>query len=125
MSIVSGEFLFHLVVWMIAAFWVVVGFMLTLHFFMPKAILEKYFKPPYFKEGETKLFTGIPYAPIRTIMFMTVIAFPRRGKKRGLTQAYMLAPKWYILASKTIIFGLISTGVSTIAILLGFFVYFI
>lgn len=123
MSIISGENLFMLTVWLFVIFWAIVGALLVLHFLMPKAVLADYFKKPHFNEFELKLFTGLPYAPIRTIMFMTVLAFPKRGKKRGLTEAHRLAPAWYKLASGFVIVGLVATGASILLILLGFFVY--
>ena len=84
---------------------------------MPKAVLDTYFKPPYFREMEVELFTGFPYAFMRTHMLMWVLAFPQYGKKRNLTEAYLLAPVWYRQLSKTVMllfifafFGIISSG---------------
>lgn len=48
----------------------------------PKTMPEQYFKPSYFKEVECHLFTGITLAPIRTVMFMMALAFPKRGSRR-------------------------------------------
>jgi hypothetical protein len=125
MPMISGEAIFMLGVWLVVAFWIVLGLLLVLHFFMPKQILEKYFKPPYFREAECHLFTGIPYAPIRTIMFMAVLAFPERGKKRGLANAHTLSPKWYNAASRFIIIGLLVTSISILLVVFGFFIYFL
>jgi len=78
-------------------------FLLIFHFFMPQAVLDKYFKPPYFRELECKFFTVFPYAPIRTAMFMRTIAFPSSGKARGITEARLLVPNWYRIVSKIMI----------------------
>ncbi len=37
---------------------------------------------------------------MRTGMFMTALAFPAKGKKRGVENAYKLAPVWYCKVSK-------------------------
>jgi hypothetical protein len=103
MQMIDMHILFLVFMWVLFSIWVVVALVLVMHFLMPKVILEKYFIPPYFKSGECVLFTGIPYAPIRTIMLMRVLGFPKTGKKRGLTEAYKLAPLWYQIASKTLI----------------------
>jgi hypothetical protein len=52
---------------------------------------------------ECQLFKGIPYAPIRTIMFMRAIAYPASGEKRGITEAHLLVQEWYRLVSKVVI----------------------
>lgn len=74
---------------------------LTMHLLMPKAVLEKYFKPPFFNEAEVAFFTGLPFCMLRTVMFMSVFGFPHIGKKRGLTEAYLIVPLWYRRLSKT------------------------
>lgn len=95
-----GEFGFKLVVLLVIVQLVMFIAIIFMHFLMPKNILDKYFKPPpYFREAECKLFTGIPYAPMRTIMLMAVIAFPSRGKKRKMVNVYKLSPGWYRIAS--------------------------
>lgn len=74
-----------------------------MHFLMPKDVLEKYFRPPYFRSFECALFSGLPYAPMRTIMFMRVIAYPSSGARRGLTEVHLLVPQWYRVASKAVV----------------------
>lgn len=86
---------------------------------MPKAVLDKYFKPPYFRDVERMLFTGIPYAPIRTIMFMRAIAFPGSGKVRGITGAHLLAPNWYRIVSKIMIIVAVLNMLAVLIFLLG------
>ena len=103
MQIIDMPTLFVFFMWVLSSIWVVVVLILFMHFLMPKVILDKYFIPPYFKPGECELFRGIPYAPIRTIMLMRILGFPKSGKKRGLTEAYKLVPFWYQMLSKVLI----------------------
>ncbi len=67
---------------------------------MPKIVLETYFKEPYFGPGEIEMFTGFPFGYMRTTMFMRALAFPASGEKRGVEEAYKIAPVWYCKASK-------------------------
>ena len=101
MLITIGQYVFYLFTVLGAAFLLVaIPYALIIHFLMPRAILDKYFKPPYFREGEIALFTGIPYAPMRTVMLVGVMVFPRLGKKRKLTELHLETPRWYLIAAK-------------------------
>ena len=71
-----------------------------MHILMPKNVLKTYFKEPYFSITEITMFTGFPFGYMRTAMFNRVLGFPSSGKKRGLENAYKLAPVWYCKASK-------------------------
>ncbi len=73
---------------------------LIMHILMPKKVLKTYFKEPYFGPGEIAMFTGFPFGYMRTTMFMMALAFPARGKKRGIENAYKLSPVWYCKVSK-------------------------
>jgi len=75
-------------------------FILIMHILMPKTVLKTYFKEPYFGPGEIAMFTGFPFAYMRTAMFMRALAFPASGKKRRVENAYKLAPVWYCKVSK-------------------------
>lgn len=90
------------VVWtyVFVALWVVFGLVFLTHFLVPRQLLKTYFTPPYFNQAEVKMFTGFPFAYIRTFMFMRLVAFPASGEKRGLTKAHELAPTWFRVASK-------------------------
>lgn len=123
MPLNAAEIIFPVVMWLIIAAWVEFAIILGMHFLMPGAVLEKYFKPPYFKEGECTLFTGFPYAPVRTIMFMAVFAFPGRGKKRGLTEAHLLAPSWFKMSSKIILVSLVVTVIAIPVLSFGLYFY--
>jgi hypothetical protein len=123
MSVTIGEYVFLAVLWLIAAQFLTFAAILSMHFLMPKVILQTYFKPPYFREAECHLFTGIPYSPLRTVMLMTVLAFPSRGKKRNLTQAYKLAPTWYRKASAFIICITVALSIAIPTLLFGLYFY--
>ena len=73
---------------------------LVLHLLLPKEALNKYFKPPHFSYRECAVFSAYPFFFMRTAMFMAVFAFPSKGKNRKITDAYLLAPNWYRIASK-------------------------
>ena len=122
-----GEFVFISMMWVSASVFMVGICILIMHFLMPKAVLDTYFKPPYFNQGECLLFTGIPYAPMRTIMLMRVIASPASGKKRGITKADQLVPEWYIIASKVIVRAIYVTSALLIlcVVVLGFMLIFV
>lgn len=118
MFITIGQYLFYLWTALVGAFLlVVIPYTLILHFLVPETLLEKYFRPPHFGEFERHLFTGIPYAPMRTIMFMWVIVYPRVGRKRKLTEMYKDAPRWFRSASKIGIYGVYVAGVGSMVVL--------
>ncbi len=75
-------------------------FVFIMHILMPKKILENYFKEPHFSITEITMFTGIPFGYMRTATFMRALAFPASGKRRGVENAYKLAPVWYCKVSK-------------------------
>ncbi len=75
-------------------------FIFIMHILMPRKVLETYFKEPHFNAGEIAMFTGFPFGYIRTSMFMRVLGFPASGKRRGIENAYQLAPVWYCKVSK-------------------------
>src|SRR5690606_10053204 len=94
--------------------------LLVMHFLMPKAVLDRYWKTPYFRPPELALFTNTLYAPMRTAMLMAAIAFPRLGRKRGVTEAHVLVPFWYQAAAKMQVV-LVATSFFGIILMLGIF----
>lgn len=94
----------------------------VLHFFVPKVLLERYFKFPYFSETEIQFFTGGLAAYIRTVMFMRLVVKPATGKKRNLVEAYQSSPTWFVSVSRLllIVFYLFGSGfvISCIALLI-------
>ena len=124
MSLEVGEILYLLLIGLaFLGLTLIFPVLLTMHFLMPKTILEKYFKPPYFRPMEVEVFTGIPYAPMRTVMLLWVMAYPRFGKKRGLTNAYKDAPQWYRLCGGILITSILIVLIITLLLLFGFFIY--
>lgn len=76
---------------------------LAIHFAVPRAMLDTYFREPYFSPFEVEFFTGFPFAYMRTVMFMRLAGWPESGRKRGLTEVYKLAPPWFQLLSRVCI----------------------
>lgn len=74
-----------------------------LHFFVPKILLERYFKFPHFSEAEIQFFTGGVAAYIRTVMFMRLVSKPACGKKRNLMRVHQDSPCWFIFFSKSML----------------------
>lgn len=74
-----------------------------IHWIVPKEMLRAYFKEPYFSSTEVAFFSAFPFFFMRTVMFMRIAAWPSSGKRRGLSDAYQLAPRWFQVMSKTFI----------------------
>jgi hypothetical protein len=123
MSLITAENAFLLVLWYLASIAIVLISVLILHFFMPKSALDRYFTPPHFRPFEYELFKGMPYSPIRTVMFMTVFAFPRLGKKRNMTKAYKLCPRWYRGASRILIVTIVIQWAIAVFSGLGYYIH--
>lgn len=81
--------------------WLVVMF--VMHFFVPKKMIETYFKEPYFSRSEIAVFSAFPFNYFRDVMFMRLAGWPESGKKRGLVDAHKLAPSWFKTVSKILI----------------------
>lgn len=113
------EFIFLLWIYDTAALFFVYFLIGVCHVLMPKRILTTYFKAPYFKPGEIAIFSGFPYAYIRTVMFMRLLAYPSSGAKRGLVEAHLLAPNWFRLMCKVVLlaFG-VTFSVFVLAVLI-------
>jgi len=71
---------------------------LVMHFLMPKAILNRYWKTPHFRESELAAFSGSLFSPVRTVMFLWLFLFPRAGAKRQIENLTRLTPAWHRLA---------------------------
>jgi hypothetical protein len=72
---------------------------LVMHFLMPQAVLERYWKPPHFRQEEIAIFSDTMLAPMRTIMFLWLFLFPRAGAKRQIENISRFAPAWYRIAA--------------------------
>ena len=117
--------IFHWVVFsLFIAIFCCLIFILLIHFFVPKIMIKTYFKEPYFSALEIKLFTGSPYAYMRTAMLMRLAGWPDCGKKRGIpATAHEVSPVWFQIVSRVFIRALLT--VIILYIVLGLFPYFV
>src|SRR5690554_540887 len=103
-------------------------FIFIIHFFVPKVMIKTYFKEPYFSLLEIKLFTGPPYAYMRTAMMMRLAGWPDCGKKRGIpATAHEVCPVWFQVLSRVFIpFSLITcfllVGISLVGFIMKGFI---
>src|SRR5690554_5766200 len=103
-------------------------FIFIIHFFVPKVMIKTYFKEPYFSPLEIKLFTGLPYAYMRTAMMMRLAGWPNSGKKRGIpATAHEVCPVWFqVLSIFFIPFSLITyfllAGISLVGFIMKGFI---
>ncbi|MCP3669451.1 MAG: hypothetical protein GY814_03240 [Gammaproteobacteria bacterium] len=116
---IFGEYIFSLMIAIFIFLPIVFAAILVMHFLMPREVLKRYFKPPYFREFECLFFSGVPYAPIRTVMFMRTIANPQSGLKRGITRADRLVPTWYRICSKIVIIAIYVGAAASLFFLIG------
>lgn len=120
MPMMSGTDLFVAAVVVAMAYLVITPvYLLAMHALMPRGLLKTYWKTPYFNASELGLFTGTPLAPMRTLMLMGVVAFPRLGRKRGLMQAFRWAPRWYQVAARVFFGWSLACATAVVAILAG------
>lgn len=121
MSVELIDFLFKVGIFLWIASMVCSACIFVMHIFVPKRLLQTFFKEPYFSLAEIELFTGFPFGYIRTVMFMRLAGFPKSGKKRGLTEAYKFAPPWFRTASKVILIAFLIFSFPLIGLGLLFF----
>ena len=95
--------LFYFWLFLLGACMICLAVTVVMHFMMPKLLLQTYFKEPYFSRWEISTFSSFPFGYMRTLMFMRLAGFPKSGKKRGLTDAYKLAPNWFRFVSKIVV----------------------
>ena len=98
-------------------------FIFIIHFFVPKVMIKTYFKEPYFSLLEIKLFTGPPYAYIRTGMMMRLAGWPDCGKKRGIpATAHEVCPVWFQVLSRVFIRFFLSVTIPMVILGMIFFI---
>jgi len=98
-------------------------FIFIIHFFVPKVMIKTYFKEPYFSPLEIKLFTGPPYAYIRTGMMMRLAGWPDCGKKRGIpATAHEVCPVWFQVLSRVFIRFFLSVTIPMVILGMIFFI---
>src|SRR5690554_204652 len=95
-------------------------FIFIIHFFVPKVMIKTYFKEPYFSPLEIKLFTGPPYAYIRTAMMMRLAGWPDCGKKRGIpATAHEVCFVWFQVLSRVFIRTFLTVAISLLVFMGG------
>src|SRR5690554_5053509 len=98
-------------------------FIAIIHFFVPKIMIKTYFKEPYFSALEIKLFTGPPYAYMRTAMMMRLAGWPDCGKKRGIpATAHEICPVWFQVVSRLYLRFSVLVFTSLVILSAGFFI---
>lgn len=124
MSLVNGLFFFWLLMGLCLSLFLFLFFVLIMHFLMPQAVLDRYWKEPHFRPFELMLFSGWSFfAPWRTLMFMWTFMFPRLGARRGILEPHRLVPRWYRIVSIALCTWAIIAATGVIAISIGFYVY--
>jgi len=99
-------------------------FIAIIHFFVPKIMIKTYFKEPYFSALEIKLFTGSPYAYMRTAMLMRLAGWPDCGKKRGIpATAHKICPVWFQVLSRVFIRLFLIVNISMLILGLPFGIF--
>jgi hypothetical protein len=93
--------------------------LLIIRFLTPQNLLDRYFKEPHFLFWETVAFTAFPGSFTRTIIFLTICAFPNMGRKRKMTDIRNYAPKWYITVSKWMLFFIVGIFLFDMLLLIG------
>lgn len=121
MSIEFLRYPSYLFVVLLAATMVCLVVAFIMCFFVPKPMLKAYFREPYFSRGEIAIYSAFPFNYFRVFMFMRLAGWPNSGKKRGLTEAYKLAPLWFRRVSKILVSAFVL--VSTPMFALGIFLY--
>lgn len=121
MPLEIGQYAFYLVLILLAGTMGSILSILFVHPFVPKVMLSSYFKEPYFSTTEVQIFTGFPFAYIRTSMFMCLAAFPSTGKKRGLVEAHKLSPLWFRRLSALLLTLLFVNAIPLVALSMFFF----
>jgi hypothetical protein len=117
------QYISGLYLWLIAVVWGWLVSIFVLHFFVPKVLLSTYFKEPYFSPAEIVFFTGLPFAYMRTAMFIRLAGWPNSGKKRGITESEKLTPSWFRHISKILIWIMLAIAgalaVTSVILVLG------
>lgn len=126
MPLMNGQLIFLVMMGLAFSFVPFSLCLLLMHFLMPQAILDRYWKEPHFRPFELMLFSGWSFfAPMRTIMLMWTFMFPRFGSKRGIIEPHRLVPRWYWIAAIVMDIWMIAIFGGVVIISLGFYVYFL
>jgi hypothetical protein len=123
MPLLTGYNFFLFYMGLLSSAFIVLPCVILMHFLMPKAVLDRYWKPPHMRSAELAFFTDTIYAPMRTVMLMWVIAFPRFGKKRGITEANTLVPRWYRAIATILSVWIVAAAAIIVVVTAGGFIH--
>lgn len=70
---------------------------------MPKALVQRYWGPPYFRESEVAVYSGPVMGLMKTVMLLSLIGFPRLGRRRNAQEAHTMAPSWYQWTARVVL----------------------
>lgn len=118
----SGVHIFYAYMSVCGSVFLLIPCVLVMQLLMPRVVLARYWKEPYFRTAELALFCGA-LAPYRTLMFMWVAAFPRFGKKRNITEVHRLVPKWFRVMSAGLTLWLLVAFFLICVSTVGIFIY--
>lgn len=119
---ITGLHAFYLFMGTAGSVFILIPCVVIMQFLMPRAVLDCYWKEPHFRPVELALFEGV-LAPIRTLMFIWAIVFPRLGKKRKLTPVREMVPGWYRMLAWCIALWILGAALVMSTIIIGTFAY--
>ena len=118
----TGLHVFYLLMGTFASAFILIPCVVAMQFLMPRTVLKRYWKEPYFRPFELVLFTGV-LAPIRTLMFIWAVVFPRLGKKRNVIGVREMVPRWYRALAWVIALWVLGAALIIFVINAGTFAY--
>lgn len=123
MLLITGKDIAILYFGMFGAAIVWLPLIFIMHFLMPKAVLDRYWKPPHFISPEIEYFSDPLHIPQRTVFLLAAIVFSRFSKKREMTDAHQLVPAWYKAAAWVICVWIIAVIVGLLVMHIGLSVH--
>ena len=114
---------FYISLYLLAVLYIAIFLAIVGHILMPKKLLQKYFKEPYFLRWELNKFSVFPFFIFRTVMFMRILAQPSSGKKRGMTEAYKMVQPWFRWYCGFVMIFTFSAGIPFVLITLSYAIF--
>ena len=78
---------------------------LLISYIIPNTLLARYFKTPHFGPTELIFLAQFPGSLLRGGMFVAACVMPQRGKRRQMTDVPKYAPRWYMISSHIMFYG--------------------
>jgi len=94
-------------------------FFLIMALLMPRNVVERYFREPHFSRSEQAVYTAVPFSFMRVVSMAWLIAFPRFGRKRKMTDVHQYCPNWYVRLSRIFFYWCFGHGGAWLLLLLG------